>query len=329
MNLRKSVLLAGLVVSAFVVTGCNREESVATVNGETITMKEFMEHVKTKGTIRVTFPNGGPQVEAQIADTLAYQATQDLISRKILLQLAKDDKVAPTAEDVNKEIEFRKKLQPSFVSNLEQRGLSLGGIRRAIEVELAQERILTKDIKVTDAEVDAYIKNNPKEFVDPARAELIYIRANTIEKREQIQRELDSGKAFKTVAATMSDDPNARRSQGRFAESRLDAFAPALRSAVDATSVGRTTEWLMDGTSSVKFMVDSKTPEKPLTIDETRREFVRRQIAINRGRQAIDLPKRIAERVKDGNVKITDPVVSRLWDGFVKDVQAESALPTP
>ncbi|MFQ3669775.1 MAG: SurA N-terminal domain-containing protein, partial [Fimbriimonadaceae bacterium] len=87
--MKSSIYVALTAAAAITVAGCGgkSEDVVAVVNGERITTSQFYDYLERKPTVRVQTDNG--PVELPVADTIAFQAIQDLIARRLILQLAK------------------------------------------------------------------------------------------------------------------------------------------------------------------------------------------------------------------------------------------------
>lgn len=326
-------VIAGLTLLA----GCNNNSSVANVAGDTVTRDEFMEQLQTKRTVRVNV--NGRVAEVPVADTLAFQAMQELVTRKIIMQLAKDEGVAPTEKEVDDEIAFRTKLDGTFIKNLQAIGFTLQGIRQNIMSELAQEKIITKGITVTEADVDQYMKDNPKQFIEPAKANLTFIFAKSEEKKAAAQKALDSGMLFKMAARQFSEAPNAAENEGRFAiqgatnatgDTDLSKLSPEIRGPIESTETGKATDWIKAGTSYVKFFVNSKTSAKPIEMTKEKKELLRRRLAIQRGSAASDLTRRVADKLKAAKIEVSDPSLKDMWAKFeerLKESAKDTKLP--
>jgi len=324
-------LVAGVIVGLSVLAGCGKESSsLATVAGDPITLQEFNEYLESKPTVRVVV-NNGQVAEVPVAETLAFQAMQDLVTRKLVLQLAADEGVRPGPKEVDAEIAFKTDLQPAFVKQLQARGMSMDSIRSQVELDLAQERLLTKGITITDEEVETFIKENPKQFVEPATANLTWILVNNAAQRDAAQKELDLGKAFKAVAKEKSQAPNAMQAEGAFQVQQINQMAAPLQEAVNKTDPGKTTDWLPSGNGFAKFLVNSKTAEKPLEMTANRKAWLKRQMAIQRGRQGTDLVNRVADKLRDSNIEVQERSLKDLWAKFEERLKAQARdtkLPT-
>jgi len=324
--LKKSIQLgiAGIGLAAALV-GCGSKSSkaVATVNGEPISYEDFYFTLSMKPSVRV-MTNQGP-VEARVAERLDFQALQESILRRVTIQLAADEGVKPTDEDVRKEIEFRKNLNPNYLAQMQTNGYDLVHTKQIVLLELARERLLTKGITVTKEEAEKYIKENPKQFREPATIDLRWIvlppqetKALEDQAKARIKKELDSGRAFAEVARNES----AFRDQENRYPIRVEAqLPPELRAAVAKVNPGQHTGWIRIHNRWAIFEVLAKNKEKEIPMNPTRVEGVRRSLALQQGQKTNDLADRIINKLKASkdSIKVEDKGLKELWQKSFED----------
>jgi len=325
---RKKIFFLSLAVLSLLV-GCNQQQKskVAVINGESITADELYNHMEVKSIVRVR-DNNMNEYDMSLADTIAFQTLQDLVRQKALLQLAKEENVLPTEEETNKELEFRKRLNPNFVQQALSRGAGPDQLRKMLKVELAEEKLIAKGIAVSKKDAEDFVKENPKLFVVPATVDLVWIQVLNDEKKQKVDAELSSGQSFESVAARFNQAPNAVKYRNRFPVRNIEALPDPVKSIAQSTEQGKYSDWVKIGQSSARFYVENKTPEQKQSIDDARIEMVQRQIAINRGRKAKDLPRIIFERIRNSNVEIAQPNLKELWKTYeqqIKKVELNSA----
>jgi len=303
--------------------GCNKgEEAIATVNGVSIPKKDYYEYTMRKPTVRVITQNGA--VTANVAGSIGLQSFNDVVNRQLLLQIAQEEGVYPSEADVAKELQFREKEKKGFVTQLTELGIPISSIRQDLRIELSRFNIITKGIKVTDADVQKYIDTNPKQFEDPERASLRWIFVPNKELRDQAQAELSRGELFVTVATRYSTAPNARENGAEFPESRveqLDNLFPGLTKIVRDTENKKQTEWIPANAGYAKFFVDKKTSAKKITPTDVMRERVRRFLMMERGQTAVDLDSRLITRLKEAKVKVNVAELEKAWDKAFKQLE--------
>lgn len=320
--------LLGMCVTALAVIGCgNKGDSLASVGGEDISLNEYREYLEIMPNARVSVQNQAARLP--VMDTLGFQAMQDLVGYKILMQLAADEGVLPTAADVTKELNFRTQLDPAFVNNLTSTGLSLAQVRDSLKIDLARERLLTKGITVTKEDAEQYIKDNPRQFVEPARAESYVIVVASKAARDQVDKDLAAGEPFKQVAMRMSEIKDAKQNEGRFAITVLNQYPSDIRPLIEKTPELRQTDWITFNGGFAKFYVESKAPEKPISMDDNRKEQLRRQIALQYGQAANDLDRRLVDKLKESKVNVTYKSMSKRWDEYAAEVTKRGELETP
>ena len=318
-------------------SGGGSGEILATVQNEPLTIDQFNSYLAVKPTVRVLVQ--GQVAELPVSDTLAFQAMQDLVSRTILFQMAKDEGVLPTPDEINNEIKFQEKLDPTFMVAYKSRGMILAQIRDEVKFSLAQEKLITKGITVSNDEVNSWLEKNPNAFVVPAKASLSWILAQSDARKAQVDAALKSGEKFSDAAVKLSQAPSAPLVNGKYLPERgpipISNMAPDLRSAVEKASVGQATEWIKFSEGWAKFYVDSKEDQKKLEVTPERRTNVQRNIALQRGNKANDLRKRLVDRVRATDVVVRRDSLKEAWKNFSEllkkqaEQTSQSADPTP
>ena len=322
----------GLALAAFALigmVGCKGggSDSVAVVNGVAISHKDFEDYLLRKPSV-IVVTNSGPQ-EAQVAETLGLQALRDLVNRQLTLQLAKEMNVAPTADDIAKEIEFRVKRSPNYLTALTAQSIGLDLIKRDVELELAREKILTHGITVTPADVDLFIKQNPDKFRTPPQVQALFVVVTNEADKKLVDAELATGQNFVTVAERYSKAPNVRQTQARAGETNLEKYPPVFRSALESTTEGKTTPWITAGTNQfLKFYVEGKTAASQIKVDDTLRVVVQRQLAVQKGMNATDLQARLLSEFKKSKIDVQMDALKSGWKSVSDALNAPAASST-
>lgn len=326
-------LIWSLPLALTLVAGCNQggastaDTAVAVVNGAQINKDDFHSYLERKRTVQVISQDG--QIGAlQVAGLLGLQALQDMVNRELLVQVAKDQNVMPTEADIKKELDYQTKRDPQFVKRLNTAGLSLEQIKRDVSLDLARFNVITKGITVKPADVDAFIKENPRAFETPASVDLYWIVLSDPKNKALVDADLKSGQQFPTVAARYSVDPSAKSLSGQYPRRQESQLPPKLRDLIKDLKPGASTAWVQDGSNSLKFYLQSRTAAGKIKIDDTIREAVRRQLAEQRGNQGNDLNKTLRDRLKTAKVDIKIPYMKDGWKTLMESVkQADSAAP--
>lgn len=300
---------------------------VAVVNGETITKDDFHKYLEAKPTVRVQ--TGSGVAEARVAESLAFQALQDMIARQVTLQLAADEKVYPTDADVSKELDFQKKLNPNFLPQLTRSGLTIDRIKQSLLLSLARERLITKGVTVTMKEAEDYIAANPKAFMEPATADMLWVFVRNDAAKGKVDSALSAGQTFSIVASQYSEFPGAKEQGGRFPTRQVSALPVDLQKMVATTPEGRATAWIDMQDGSARFFIEKKAAEKPLEMTPERKELVRRQLAQQRGNQAIDIGKRVLDKLTTSKVEVKERSLVEAWNTAFERFKREQKVEVP
>lgn len=331
LRLKKQVFYATVALSGLVMAGCGCSkagDNVAMVDDTPITTKAYHSYLEHMPTVKVVQNQDSAPQEGRVWASLGFQALQSLINQQLLLEVAKDEGVVPTAADIDKDLTFHHNQQANFVSNLQQQGLTLEDIRDQLRLELATQNILTKGITVTSLEAKKFIQDNPQQFSTPAQAQLLYIVVQDDKNKQAADKELASGQSFGQVAMHYSVAPDARQTQGRFRETVITKMAPALQDLVAHTPELKTTDWIKDQAMWVKFYVEKKQPAKPVPVDDTLIETVRRQMAIQKGTRTTNLNKLIFDKMRAAKIQVIPSYLAAPWTSFSKQVATAAAQST-
>lgn len=327
-----SVAAAAILLAA---AGCgNSSKGFATVNGVQITDQELVEYLKTKPTVLTTV--NGQQVSVNVNNTLEFQAFQDVVVRKLVLELAKTEGVLPSSKDVEDRIKLMTEVKPTYIKEMQAGGLSMQGIRERVLIELAQQNVLSKGITVSDQEVDEYIKANPGLFEEPAKAELLWILVPTTDK-PAVDAAIGSGEKFGDVAAKMSKDKNAKQMGGKYEAERFPSGVPmtglpaTVKAAVENTQSGKATNWIDVPSSqagapdmSAKFYVVRKTDAKKIEITAARKQLLKDSMEAERGKQTKDVDEKLRELLTKAKIDVTDESVKPMWERYMEEIKDAS-----
>lgn len=328
--MKKFISFSLAVVAAAALVGCGPqgEKGVATVNGEQITESEYRNFMALKNTVRVLDGNG-QEVAARVAARLDFQVLQDVVQRQVVMQMAKDANVYPDDAAIIQEIEYRKKQNPNYVKQLNMNGINFDTIKSMIAYELAEERLITQGVTVSGDEAKQFIKDNPQNFTDPATADLLYVLVGTDAKKAEVDKMIASGQSFSLIATQMSDDPNTKRNGAKFPNRNLDQYPPDMKAQVQKTSPGNLTGWVRFPEGWARFFVERKAPANLRTLTPEQEESVRRQLAIQRGRQATDIEKKLMEKLTDSQIKVNESSLAEMWKTYMERVKENAAAAAP
>jgi len=334
-------------LAALILVGCGGGSkggnTVAVVNGDSISRDEFYKamELKSDATVYVVpqqLQMQGSQIPPQaytgrIANgNVGFDTLKGLVDQKITLQLAADQGLTPTKADIDAEIDRQRKENPEVLKQLTSNGYSLDYIRKNVEVALAQEKLVTKGITITPADVDDYIKRNPEDplYYTSEGILLMYIVAQDAKARDTIDKELATGKQFSLVAAQYTADRSSAVRNYHLYGNGVEPFPmsqvePKVAAIVKKMSEGQQSAWYPQGQGFVKFYLERRTPASKKTVDASIREKIRRALALAEGAKAIDINKQKIEKLKDAKVTINEDALKVYWDQYMKELKAAAA----
>ena len=219
MNMKQVMYIAIGIIAAsivFLLVGFNKEEVVATVNGEEIDQDTLYEQmVKTNGT----------------------EALDLMISNEIIRQEAEGADITVTEEELDAELaEYEE--QYGGAEGLEaailESGLTMEGLKNEMESFLKVEKLLGPDIKITDEAIETYFKENQESLGKQAQVKASHILTETKERAEEVAKKLAEGGDFAELAAEYSVDTASAENGGELGSFGKGEMAPAFEEAAFA-----------------------------------------------------------------------------------------------
>jgi peptidyl-prolyl cis-trans isomerase SurA len=199
----------------------------------------------------------------------ARQVLERLISEKAQLQLARESGVKVDEATVDQAEQNVARQNRIDVSELRRRldadGIALSQFREDLRNQLLltrlRERELEARVKVTDAEVDQYLREQQKGTNDAAAQEinlahiLVAVPENASEaqiaslraKAQRVQQRARAGEDFAKLAGEFSDSPGAAATGGQVGLRTADRYPPLFVDAVGALPEGGVSEPVRSG----------------------------------------------------------------------------------
>lgn len=334
--MKQSYVYALVTLLALGVAGCGKKtgdsgggsgssDTAASVNGDTISEKELLAYLSTKMNVNV-ITQQGQSVAAQATEPLAMQGMEELIKRKIWLQIAKEDNLLPTDAEVNAELDKRVAENPNYITTMTQQlGMTLDQIKQNIRNDLVQYKLITRGVTVTKDDVDSYIKEHKAQMIQPATADVLAVVVSSEAKKKPVDQDLANGSSFPSIVNRYSEDPSARQNGGK-TTIPLTVQTPFTK-AILATDQTKTTNWIPIGGKFVKFYIQKKTQTKPIEITDKIRENIQKQLAVQRGQMANDLEKMAFDKAKASKIEVEVPGLKSMWDQAFAKMKSASSTP--
>jgi parvulin-like peptidyl-prolyl isomerase len=225
--------------------GCLQKRTIATVNGEAVTRDEFLD-----------------QLEARYG----MQTLHWLILRELTKQALQKNNLTVTEAEVQEGMEEWKRLEritndQLFKEYLAQRGLKEEDIREDIWMNLALDKLATKDVTVTEAEKKQYFEKHKDALGRPATVNIARIVCKDEQTAKKVYSQLNEGATFSEMAAQYSIDEATKGNGGMLPEMPRDALGD-LAPVIDKLEVGQFTAPIKtQGAYHIIKLISKRAPE--------------------------------------------------------------------
>jgi hypothetical protein len=316
-DLRKVWFVAVLsVASGAAIAQVDPARTVAVVNGEEIKGGEYYRRMEFLGGV------GKRDGENFYEAPPGFLTLEQLITERLVLQLAKQKGAFPTDIEVAAELKARTEDNPKLLEDWTALGRSAEELNKQIRYELAQFKIQSFGITVTDQEVEKHYKDNPSMYTVPKRVKLRVIVLDKEADKATVDKELTAGKPFNDVAKQFSVDIS-RATGGEYGTVPLAMLSTPAKTAVEAVKIGQSTPWVgsqtTDGSSRfVKFQVLDIIPEKKLDLDVKLRRNIRRQLMVDRGAVKNNIRNEMNAMRSKAKIDIKEPQFAQIYQKFIE-----------
>ncbi len=162
------------------------QKNIALINGQKISRVEFEEALED---------NGGMTI------------LNMMIGEKLIDQEAKKNGVVVTDQEVEDQFNtISTGMGSSFASLLQQYGMSEDDLRESLRINLIVFEMSTKDVVITDEEIETYFNENRSSFDEPEQVMASHILVDTEEEAKEIKKLLEQGEDFAQLAVSRSTD---------------------------------------------------------------------------------------------------------------------------
>jgi parvulin-like peptidyl-prolyl isomerase len=166
------------------------------------------------------FPAAGTPEFAQLRNAIV----RSLVEQAEFEIAAEELEVEVTDADVEKRLmelkeQFFEGDEKKYEDELEKQGLTDAQVRADVRTRLLSERIfeeVTKDVEVTDEEIQAYYDENKTQFERPASRDVRHILVKQKARADDLYRQLRQGGDFAALAKRYSQDPASKAEGGKF-----------------------------------------------------------------------------------------------------------------
>jgi foldase protein PrsA len=186
------VLAVALIVVIIKPPFAGSQETVATVNGEKISKDELYDKLITLG---------------------GAQTLEGMISELVVQQAVAEAQVTATEEEIDAElatITAMYESQEAFETELTTYGYTIEQLRDQISNQLAVEKIVSKDVTVTDDEVKQYFEENKASYDTPEQVRASHILVATKQEADTLLQQIQGGADLAALATENSLDTGSK-----------------------------------------------------------------------------------------------------------------------
>lgn len=309
--IRQWMVAIALMCTSACIAQIDPAETVMTINGEAIKAADYYKKMEY-------LPGVGRILGDRFAEAPPGILTiMRIIDERLLLQLAAEQKVSPVDAEVDEEFAYRLKQDPKLNENLVSSGLNTEVYKYRLRLELAEFKLQTQGITITDQEVEKHYKDNPTRFTIPKGYKLRVIAVGAAADKEAVDKELASGKKFDEVAKALSKDPS-KVAGGDIGILPEGSLSDVVKKALANTKIGQHTAWIQSESTSVMFFLEDVIAAKVQPLDADLRRDLRKMMMIERGQVKINLAKLLVKKRNEAKVELTRKEFQKIVDEYLR-----------
>lgn len=252
----------------------------ATVGGETITWQEF---------------------ESRLQDQYGNTVLHTLMTRSAIRQEAAASGLtlseAELAQELKSMMEGYESEERYYSEMQESLGLTPEEIREDAKYKLLLEKIATRDIVISDDELDTYISENQAQFTSDIQLRLAWIVTEGEQEADELLGQLESGADFEALARSASMDRDTASNGGELGWIEQDDpfFEQDVLMAASALEPGEVTGPIpVEGGQAIVLLADRK--EEKAMNEEALRSLARRQLALEKAESLQDVEEKLLRK---------------------------------
>lgn len=235
--------LAAVLAASFVVAGCGGGGSgggslgsgiAANVAGEEISQTQLDEVIAQAESRLKSQGQKIPAAGSQEYQAFQQNALQFLVQRVQFEQKAEELGVSVSDKEIDERLkrvitQFFGGSQKKYEQSLQKQGITDQQVRDELRSTLLSEKIFEKvgsNVKVTDAEIQAYYDSHPELYEQKSSRDVRHILVKSKSVADDLYRQLQGGADFATLAKKYSTDPGSKDVGGKLTIQRGQTVPP-------------------------------------------------------------------------------------------------------
>jgi foldase protein PrsA len=156
-----------------------------------------------------------------------------MVQGLLIDQYAKDNNISISDADVaKKEDDIKSKYPPGqFEQILKSQNLTEADVQRILRQQLVVEKAVGANVKVTDADIKAYLDKNHATLDTPEQVRARHILVADLATAQKVEAQLKAGAKFEDMAAKYSTDPSSKIKGGELGFFSKGQMVPAFQDA--------------------------------------------------------------------------------------------------
>ncbi|MGM8366118.1 peptidylprolyl isomerase [Virgibacillus sp. W0181] len=244
----------------------NRKDPVAVVGKKKVTYEDWMETLR---------------------DRYGKAELEEMINQSVVRQLAKENKIKVDKKVI--EFELANIMTTQGVLTKEEMKAAEEKWRKNITHRYKQEALLTKDIRVTEEEVEAYYEEYANQYSFSESVQISHITVDGMETAEKVMEELNQGASFPLLALEYSSDEATRQNGGYmgYLDISSDHLLPSYKEAIINMEENTHSSPVKLGDEAAIIYLHRHLPEIKFTYEEIK-PYIQNELALKKKGQTLD-----------------------------------------
>lgn len=317
--MKKTLIALALGIATIGSAQVDNAKTVVVINGEEIKGAEYYHRMEYLDGVGKPMANGIAQFPP------GFLTIEAMITERLILQLAKNKGVSPSEPEIDNELKLRIEDDPKYLETWLNSGRTQADLRYMVRLQLAQYKIATTGVNVSDQDVDDHFKANPNMYSTPKKVKIAVIAVTDATVAQKVDAELAAKKPFADVAKAYSEDIT-KSVGGDMGEIATFALAEPVRLAIEKVKINQTTEWLNAPGKKVKFLLQNVIPAKKIEMTPKLRRDIRKRLMMDRGSIKNNVAKEMQDLRAKSNIDIKDKGFAEAYARFMEAYQKNISL---